>query len=449
MKTAALLTFGLACGALAGCTASAEEVQPPEDTIFFPTGMALSPGQDKMFVANANSDLRYDSGSVVVFDLGKVDAIANAWTGSQMTGGCDQDPDHTETLDCLDQTAFLVEHAGARIGNFATDIAVQDTGGVTLRLIVPTRGDPSVAWVDWDGSKLSCSSSAGFALCDDKHRLTYVHNDPNLAVLPPEPFSAFADKQGQFAIVTHLTTGDVTLIDSPIGGDATIADVGTGFFLADPTTGLMGSTGVAGRTPGADGDIVYVSSRSDSRVQTFTVGTPLNDAPRFLLPGNFFNLDLVGANSGGSTDSRGIGFSASGDRMYLINRLPPTLQVFDTSLGPTGFPKNDGIGATDICRQASTLAVMDSGDGDRVYVSCFEDGQIYVIDPRGYPLVEDVIDVGHGPYAVAASATHQKVYVTNFLENTIAVIDVSQTSATRDRVVLRIGTPTVAQAVNQ
>jgi DNA-binding beta-propeller fold protein YncE len=436
MKTAYLLAFALA----AGCTASAEEVQPPEDELFFPTGLAVTPGEAMMFVTNANSDLRYDSGSITVFDLAKIDQIVGPWVANQTTGGCTRDADRTETLDCEDQTMFVAAHAGVRIGNFATDIAVQDTGGGTLRLVVPTRGDPSVTWVDWNGTNLTCSSTAGFSLCDDKHRLTYVHNDPNLAVLPDEPFNAFADDKGQFAMVTHLTTGDVTLIDSPIGGDATIADIASNVFLTDPNTGLRGSTGVAGRTPGSDGDVVYVGSRSDPRVMTFTVGTPINDADRYLIQGNAFNLSFVGVNAGSSSDTRGMAFSASGDRLYLINRDPPSLQVYDTSLGPTGFPKNVGIGATDVCRQASTLTVLDVGDGDRAYVSCFQDGDLYVIDPRGLSSVEDVISVGRGPYAVAAAASKKKVYVTNFLEGTIAVIDVDPTSPFHNRVVLRIGT---------
>jgi DNA-binding beta-propeller fold protein YncE len=138
-------------------------------------------------------------------------------------------------------------------------------------------------------------------------------------------------------------------------------------------------------------------------------------------------------------DSRGIELSTSGDRMYLVNRRPPSLQIFDTSLAATGFPKNAGIAATDICRQASTLAVVDPGDGERAYVSCFQDGQLYVVDPRGLSSVEDIILVGRGPYTVVASASHKKVYVTNFLEDTVAVIDVSPTSPDRNRVVLRIG----------
>ena len=47
-------------------------------------------------------------------------------------------------LNITDTVDKLVEWnagASARIGNFASDIAVQDTGGGSLRLIIPTRGD--------------------------------------------------------------------------------------------------------------------------------------------------------------------------------------------------------------------------------------------------------------------------------------------------------------------
>jgi DNA-binding beta-propeller fold protein YncE len=439
MRTVVLLT----CAALGACTASAEEVAPhegddPDKALFFPTGAAVSPDDSFLFVANANSELRYDSGSVIVFDLAAVDQIAGDWTATKaMAPGCHPDSDHIETLVCSEGSA-LIGGAGARIGNFATDIAVQDfkTGG-KLRLIVPTRGDPSVAWIDWDGTKLSCNPNGqGFALCDADHRLSYVHNDPDVGLLPDEPFDAFAGKD--FAIVTHLTTGGITLIDSPPDGMASIADVATGLFAPDPLTGLRGSTGVAGR---GDSGLVYVGSRSEDRIQTVTVGRPVNTAPPYIIADNYFFLDLVGGNSGGSSDTRGMAFSASGDRLYLINRRPPSLQIYDTSLGPTGFPKNDGIAATDLCREASTLAVMDAGDGDRVYVSCFQDGEIYVVDPRGASSVEDIVTVGRGPYSVAAAPTRKKVYVTNFLEDTIAVVDVSPTSPTYNRVVLRIGEP--------
>ncbi len=428
--------FLLGCGALAACTASAEAVRPPADQIFFPTGAAVSPDDALLFVASANSELRYDSGTISVMDLALVDQVSSDWTTSQtVPDGCSQDPDHIETLIC-DEARFINTNAGARVGNFATDIAVQDyKQGGPLRLIVPSRGDPSIAWIDWDGTKLSCSTAEGFALCDPDHRLAYVHNDPNVGLLPDEPFNAYAG--ADFAIVTHLTTGAITLVDSPPGGTATIADVVSGLFSPDPLTGLRGATGVAGRPDG----LVYVGSRSEDRVQRVTVGRPVNGAPPYLIPQNYFFLDFVGANAGGSANTRGMKFNAAGDRLYVVNRTPPALEILDTSPSPTGFPVNKGIAATDLCRDASTLAVMDGGDGDRAYVSCFDDGEIYIVDPRGASSVEDIVQVGRGPYAVAAAPTRKKVYVTNFLEDTVAGVDVSPTSKTHNRVVLRIGVP--------
>jgi DNA-binding beta-propeller fold protein YncE len=441
MRTAVFL---LVCG----CTASASEVEPPEDQIFFPTGIAIAPNDAVLFVASANSELRYDSGSISVVDLASVDQTIATWTsgGTDYPSACTPDPDHRETLQCP-ADEFIMPGAGARVGNFATDIAVQDTGGGNLRLIVPTRGDPSVAWVDWDGAsgKLGCNADgAQFALCDEAHRLSYIQNDPNIGLMPDEPFNAFADSTGEFAIITHLTSGAVTLIDSPIGGTAEIADVQLNLFAADPLTGLRGATGVAGRTPGSLGDIVYVGSRSENRIQTLTVGRPVNGTLPYLVPGDWFFLDAIGnTGDGNSEDTRDIAFSPSGNRMYLLNRLPASLQIFDTSLGPTGFPNNQGEGGVAVCRQASQLSILDAGDGERAYVTCFQDGQIYVVDPRGTSAIVDIIEVGRGPYAIAASATRGRIYVSNFLEYTVAVIDVSPTSKTRDRVVLRIGIPTV------
>src|SRR4051812_41959271 len=266
-------------GALGACTANADEVRPPSDQIFFPTGLAVAPNNSVAFVASANSELRYDSGAISVLELDTVRKTIDAWNANrEVPGGtcsdescCEPDPDHRETLTC-DESLFLRPGAGVRIGNFATDLAIQGLDSPGLRVFAPTRGDPSIAWADWDDTQLSCSSSTDFGLCDDAHRLSNVHNDADLPSIPDEPYGVFADTAGEFAMVTHLTSGAVTLIDSPRSGTVQVADVLTGVFAADPTNGQRGATAVAGRTPNAQGDIVYVGSRSENRIQTFTVG---------------------------------------------------------------------------------------------------------------------------------------------------------------------------------
>src|SRR5262249_11261976 len=145
---------------------------------------------------------------------------------------------------------------------------------------------------------------------------------------------------------------------------------------------------------------------SDNRIQTFTIGRPENHSPPYLLANNFFLLDSVGSNAGvgGSVDSRGLQFSPDGQQMFLVNRRPPSLQVYDTSLNSTGVPRNTLTGATDICRQASMTTVLGTGDNERAYVTCFTDGEVYIVDPRGQADVEDIISVGRGPYAIAAAS---------------------------------------------
>jgi DNA-binding beta-propeller fold protein YncE len=466
---AAVVTAMLAGGA--GCTASGEDVAPDRFDIFFPTGAVVSPDGKNLFVVNSNSDLKYSSGAISVLPLPFVDEVIAEWQKSPPTirdpGECQPDLDFSEMLVCNEQL-FLgaTGDRGVRIGNFGTDIALQDLSNGDLRLLVPTRGDPSIAWADWSAvdSRLSCDDSSDpFGACDNKHRLSFAFNSDDNAAIPEEPFGVFADSAGQFAMITHLTTGSVTLIDSPRDAGACpdeqapdarcvqVTDIQKDIFEPDPLTGLRGATGIAGRGPGG---IVYVGSRSEDRIQTFTVGRltpprePMPDEPLykppFLLQGSWFMLDGVGNGSttnSSASDTRGMAFSPSGDRLYLLNRKPPALQILDTSIGPTGVPNNQLVGAVDICRQASTVTVVDSGDGERAYLTCFQDGQIYVVDPRGRGRVEEVITVGQGPYSAAAAPMGQRLYVTNFLEDTIAVIDLKPGSPTRNRVVLRIGKP--------
>jgi DNA-binding beta-propeller fold protein YncE len=445
----------LACYAGGACTASATEVEPPPTQFFFPTAAAVAPDDSVLFVTNGNSELRYDSGTVSVIDLDTVDAVASNWSVSQVIPSdavvcpsgqqdvpancCSVDPNNALTLIC-DETRFMGSDTAARIGNFATDISVQDTQNGTARLVIPTRGDPSITWVDWNGTSLNCNSDdKSFELCDDDHRIADLDNNQNIGLLPDEPFFVWASSAGQYAVVSHFTSGDVTLIDSPIGGKATASDLAVGFFEPDVNTGIVGAAGVGGR-PSPSGDIVYVGAATEDRIQTFTVGRPVNGQSPFLLPGNYFFLDAVGGLAGDSEDTRGITFSPDGNRMYLINRDPPSLQIFDTSLKDTGFPANEAIGATDLCREANLVQTVDAGDGDRVYVTCFQDGVLDVIDPSGGGALIDQIQVGSGPYAVAASVSRKKLYVTNFLDDTVAVIDIAPGSPTRDRVVLRLGT---------
>lgn len=423
--------------AAAACTASSEDVRPPEDSLFFPTGLAVSPDDQFLFVTSANSDLRYDSGTITAID---VEIVDNVVTNYRLTGeidpACALDQDGGAALEC-DEAAFLIGGAAVRIGNFTTALGVQDKGGGNLRLLAPVRGDPSVTWAEWDGAArtLDCGGGQGFNLCDDAHRLTRMREDTELPELPDEPYAVYVDSVSEYAAITHLRSGTVSLVDSPAAGTPILSDAISGLFSGPGTD--RGTTGIAGRLAGA-GNILYVQSRTEDRIQMVTVARQDGEPP-FLVPSSYFFLNGVGGAGGTSSDSRGVVFDASGDRAYMINRLPPSLMIYDTSIGVSGAPLNRLIGASDVCREASAVTVADAGAGDRAFVTCFQTGELYVIDPRGASAVEAVTTVGRAPFGVVAAASRQLLFISTFLDDSIAVVDIDPTSPTLNRVVLRIG----------
>jgi DNA-binding beta-propeller fold protein YncE len=442
MRTVLLALGALAGLVLAGCPAAGDDVRPPSDQFFFPTGLAMAPDERALFVVNANSDLRWDSGAIAVVDLGAVQDLFAAWVdGGEIPGAdCEVDATSRHTLICNEAEVVRAD-AGVRVGNFATSLAVQVLESGALRLFAAVRGDPSITWIDFDGEALACGDEdASFPECDDAHRLTRMRDDPDLFDLPGEPFDIHVDSTDGFAVVTHLSEGAVSLVDAPPDGEAPIlSDAIGGLFASnadDP--GVRGAAGVAGRLPGSSPDRIYVTSRAEARVQTLTVAWPNGSRRRgglpVLVPADFFFMNRVLP----SDDGRGLAFSADGDRAYVINRDPPTLQIIDTSLNAAGVPRNELSAAIEICQQASNVAVMDSGEGERVYLGCFRTGQVWVIDPAARE-VEAIIGVGRGPDGIVASPSNHQVYVTNFLEDTISVIDTRPGLASENRVVLRLG----------
>src|SRR5687767_2831234 len=66
-----------ALGALALCAGLAcykpdDGREPPLDRIYFPSGLALSPDGDRLYVANSNWDLQFNAGSVQAYDAARL-----------------------------------------------------------------------------------------------------------------------------------------------------------------------------------------------------------------------------------------------------------------------------------------------------------------------------------------------------------------------------------------
>jgi DNA-binding beta-propeller fold protein YncE len=437
---------------------------------FFPAGLAVDPAGDVAYVTNANGVLRFDGGSVAAVRLRGCVAGAEGRCAldalDAFRGGdralCEADAIDPRLGNC-DETPFHLSGGVVEIGNFAGPPIVQSIPGAapgspSRRLLIPVRGDPSITWVDVvhdtsDSATLRCegesvaipgtAGAAGTTLvrCTGANRMSrYCSNgartcDPSLELsLPTEPFGVALDATLGFLFVTHLSRGEVTLVDvrNPAGQSPAVVDVRTGLFDAD-ATGLSGAFSIAPRKSGDVGGLVYVTSRNASRIATVTVsGDRLGSGPTF-------TMDAL--NRG--TDNRGVVFAPDGSFAYILSRSPASLAVVDTRLRPDGRPANQVVDVVNVCSEPSQLAARVTAAGLRLYIVCFAAGEVWAMDAATRRVLE-VIRVGRGPNAVAFSETAPaRLLVSNFNENTIAVVDAVLGSPTEHLVLGRIGLPEV------
>ncbi len=435
-RSAALLGAFTALAAY-GCTASGDEVRPPERDFYFPTGIAMSPGGEALGVVSANSDLRYDSGTLAAVDVGEVRALVDEWLGSGEVPpdrDCRRADDPPHAMEC---SAVEVVPAGAsvRIGNFASDVAFQELSSGMARAFVPVRGDPSITYVDFDPETftLDCGGAGEFSTCGEDHRLQRLQDDGDSDPLPPEPFGIYVDGDGEYVVATHLEGAGLSLVDAPQSGEPPVlTDVLLGVFQTDGR-GLQSTVGVAARTPGARNGDIYVTSRSEATLRSLHIVDAGGRSE--LTIGRTFDLQRLAAPS---NEARGIAFSEDGGRAYVVNRAPPSLQMIDTAPDARGRPANEPIGSVGLCREGSKVRVADVGRGERAYVACFASGDVWAID-TARRAVDAVIPVGSGPDGLAVSREESLLFVSNFLDDSVTVVDLEEGSNTEHRAVLRLG----------
>jgi hypothetical protein len=244
-------------------------VPPPFDAIYFPSAMVVDPRPTAdgsaapfLFIANANSDLRFNGGTVVAFDL---DAFYAAWLdpasgralptcvddagldercvlppGAELSDArpCRQLESAPQIVECL-EGPFMV--SGTEVGSFGGDLtwsiepddpALTDNPGV-LRLWHPIRGEASITYLDVTDVRQGGRTVPVFECaqgdqdgtnpfpgdrCGRDHRLTHLRNDRSLTPLTREPFRMAIATVGErrLGFVSHLQGGFLSLVD--LGG---------------------------------------------------------------------------------------------------------------------------------------------------------------------------------------------------------------------------------------
>jgi hypothetical protein len=274
--------FVLAPLLLTSCFSPGEGIEPPLERLYFPVGLAISPGATRMYVANSDFDLQFNGGALQAYDLPRLRSLAPRGCASDSDCAADErcDLEPTDENDgypshwCVPQTgahagrpcgavgeksvadrlvqpgrcdyvdptdpqdggsSLIVDSVG--IGAFATDVVYRSRPPNAdgderpgARLFLPVRGDATLHFIEVDddskaertGFELECGQDSNSGDCDDRHRVGDDPDEENTRDLrlPPEPFAVDASADGRAIVVTHQSDGAASLfVNDWDGGD--------------------------------------------------------------------------------------------------------------------------------------------------------------------------------------------------------------------------------------
>jgi hypothetical protein len=439
-RCAGLLAVGLLTG---GC--GEDPTLAPLDRLLLPTGLAQSPDGRWLFVTNGNWDRTRNGSALVALDLERIAeglaAPREAGEALDAARPCRR-RDGEDRLEC-DPSLVIEPELGVRLPSGAGNIGVDRPGGEQgpLRLLIPTRLEPNVVWVDVftagfgadAGLRFDCGQAED-RYCDRDHRLA-IHRDPSRLTLVADGF--------RYAYVPHLLGRRLTLVALDGDHGPEIADVRTEFFRLDELfeSGLGGGFEVverpceleSGNAPKQTLDCtrpyLIASQRFWPGLRLFRVAPGLNA----VLPGG--EPAIVGPNLEAAEPRPLMGGMAfedpeQGDRLLVVHTTPPALSRVDTSLDANSDPRFAVVATSSLCSNPNVVVVHRPGAGQPgsklAFVSCYASDQVAVVDLGLFAIVR-TIDVGDGPNELLIDAERQWLLVANTAESSISIVDLDPT----------------------
>lgn len=477
---------------------------PSADELYYPSGIAVSPGGHSLFIVNSDFDLAYNAGTVIAIDLDRVRAmIPPVWDSADPKFPCASLATNTQSIlypgrcspidlkSPADGKGTLVS-ATTQIGAFATDALVlvppEDApAGTNARLFIPVRGDPSVTYIEIsddriEGTKplLWCGQTGDSPRCAGAYRAG-ENSATNLrgAVLPSEPYGIAATEDGEALVVTHQTTGAVSLVANPWKDVPALQFVLTGFPYGAigaatlPVPGYMTEGMRQVREGLREGDFNYnpgflVTFRASAEVDTvrFYDDQAASPARPFI---SRTGVSAITVNASGM-DSRGIVIdsverkacekSCGSDLeclrscasvpmgVFIANRSPPSLLVGEvrTTVGDTWADDSvtifDSVPLTyGPSRLQLSSVIEDDGQWHRrVFVSCFDSRSVFIYDPARFR-IDAQVHTGRGPHSLAFDPLMPLAYVGHFTDSYVGAVDLDRRHSSYGTIIASIGTP--------
>jgi len=416
-----ILSVFLTMFLLAACAQEISGIDPPTNIFFYPSGLRMSPSGNTLFVTNGNSDLRFNGSTLLALDADRLHLMA----ADPLTyTACRVDPQAGDEFLC-DLDTDLVRSA-VRLGSYAGHIAVlpaPEGSTMAYRLLISVRADPSLTFVDVYEDEnhqvtcLDCGDGCDATWprdCRRSHRLEKGDG------LPTDPYRIMVYEDMQYAVVTHLNSPYLTVVDYAMDPPV-ISQV----YDANMTMNYNGYVGSYDAVPGPDAwPTFYVSNSYAPEIAWFRWQySPENDQDLLVNVGSIYLQSPYGPFESGS-ELRGMAFSGDGTKLYAAVRYPPVLVTFDVSVDDQGRTRLTPIGTIEVSSQPALVQVQKDALGiEQVFVTSFPVGEVLVMVAARGTWVQR-IPVGTGPHEFLFPPADQfpGFYVVNFAEGTISLV---------------------------
>jgi DNA-binding beta-propeller fold protein YncE len=259
---------------------------PPQSSLYFPVGLAVSPGGKILYVANSDFDLQFNGGTLQSYDLRQmridaqtiissifshalslpdgsgIDVLSPNWSppACWAPSGVPTNPNGTRLLpgetcappvnpnDYIKQTVT--------IGAFATQLQITDPP--QPRLFAPVRGNASLTWANVDSDfgldaaplpdaamfEIHCGQDSQNR-CQNQAGNTVAPGDTRGLTMPGEPFGLALTQDQTAALVTHQSSNQTSVLTTGLqSGTRNPAIPAMQFILSGVPTGGDGIAAV-------------------------------------------------------------------------------------------------------------------------------------------------------------------------------------------------------------
>jgi hypothetical protein len=406
-----------------------------------------APPDGFLYVANANYDRRYDTGTLAALRLGGV-AGGRGLPAIESTG---PSTDLGEIVDLGGDFRQLT------IQNFAGEMSgflLQDQPRPVVRLFTPSRAEGDLLEVvDADGLNLTCFVN-GTNCINQALSLTALEGTSDGKPRAPEPAGVAVSSTGQL-FVTHLRAADsppksnqnlqtfLVRTDAHLPGRQLVNPVfGRDDFIslgyASFNNARYAGPSVSSLAVGAR--FAYLSSRSidSSGAMVFLfdqTSNPLSPCMNSVF-GCISNASLEAGYR--TLEARGVGLgidetTGSERRLYVATRVPDRLIVASIANPTASAPAMAVTRAIEVPDGPNEVAVIPRARrGDLVVVTSSTAGAVSIYDDDLGRLVAQIVSVGSQPFGLAvqrmvnrnSGAEAARIFVGCFGDGRIGIIDV-------------------------